>query len=143
MWLSLLVLRLWSIIPVPSDRWEKSSIWHGENWQGKDEWLVNTWPISILSTTNPTWADVELNFGHCDTKLVSNCLSFSCPLRESIHSTFGMNRIKEKSGLNLLALLLACISHSLILKITVAEAVYFSETSVSFYARLMMSHPKR
>jgi hypothetical protein len=39
------------------------SIWWNENWQGKPRYFEKTCLNVILSTTNPTWTDLELKLG--------------------------------------------------------------------------------
>jgi hypothetical protein len=66
----------WPIAPTPDDRWVWSSGWY-ENWQGKPKYSEKTCPSATLSTTNPTWSDLDSNPGRCGGKSATNRLSYS------------------------------------------------------------------
>jgi hypothetical protein len=55
-----------SILPIvlaPDGRWWVWSTRWSENWQGKPKYSEKTCPNITLSTTNPTWPDLESNPG--------------------------------------------------------------------------------
>jgi hypothetical protein len=56
-------------------RWVWSSRWN-EDWQGKPKYSEKTCPSAILSTTNPTWPDLESNPGRRGGKPATNRLSY-------------------------------------------------------------------
>jgi hypothetical protein len=52
---------IWPIVPAPDDRWWVWSSRWNEDWQGKPKYSEKTCPSVTLSTTNPTWPDLESN----------------------------------------------------------------------------------
>jgi hypothetical protein len=74
---------------------------------------------------------MELDFGHCSDKLVSNCLSYGMAFQRKV---LPQSKPHKQAAIRVkLTPLTACLHNSLILKMTVAEEVYFTETSLSFY----------
>jgi hypothetical protein len=68
---------IWPTLPAPDDRWWYvwSSRWN-DNWQGKPINSEKTCPSATLSTTNPTWPDLESKPGRSGGKPATNRLSY-------------------------------------------------------------------
>jgi hypothetical protein len=71
----------WPIVPAPDGRWWWlwSSRWN-ENWQGKPKYSEKTCASAVLSTTNSTWPDLDLNPGSRGVKPATNRLSYGTAL---------------------------------------------------------------
>jgi hypothetical protein len=70
------------IVPAPDCRWGWLwSNWWNEDWQGKPKYSEKTSPSAILSTTNTTWTDPNLNLGCRGGKPTTNCLSYGVALQ--------------------------------------------------------------
>jgi hypothetical protein len=77
-------LSVWAIrafiIPAPDDRrWMWSSRCN-ENWQGKPNYSEKTCLNATLSTTNPTWPDLDWNPDRRNGKPATNLLSYGMAL---------------------------------------------------------------
>jgi hypothetical protein len=67
----------WPIARAPDNRWWRvwSSRWN-KIWQGKPKYSEETCTSATLSTTNPTWPDMESNPGRRGGKPATNRLSY-------------------------------------------------------------------
>jgi hypothetical protein len=76
-WVSWYCGHYWPIVPASDDRrWWLCRYWWNEDWQGKLKYSEKTCPSGTLSTTNPTWLDLDLNPGRRCGKPATN--RFSC-----------------------------------------------------------------
>jgi hypothetical protein len=76
-WVHLALLPLLPYCSSADDRWWWLwSIWWNAYWQGKLKCTETTCPSATLSTTNPTWLDLGLNYGRRGGKPTTNRLSY-------------------------------------------------------------------
>ena len=66
-------------------------------WQGKLDYPEKTYPVTVLSSTNFTWIDLESNLGCSGERPVCNALSHSDRLKgiynEYKEETFKVNEL--------------------------------------------------